>query len=121
MTVEEINKIIDKFEEPNDLPSIERVTGKSNVVAVFKEAQLMYKHLLSKAEEMYEIGDVTIENAFYDKYPNDWNNPIPDVIYEDVLKAIEEELKNYNVYSNEVMQQIEDSIYKYNLVEQIKE
>ena len=120
MTLEEINKIIDRFEEPDDLPSIEYAKGKAEVVQVFKKGQKMYKSLLADAEEMYEIGDVTIEDAYYDLYPDDWNNPIPDVIYEDVLKAIEEELKNYDVYDDKIMQQIEDTIYSYNLIEDIK-
>lgn len=115
MTVEEINHIINKFEEPDFLPSMKYAKGKAEVVQVFKEGQETYKSLLADAEEMYEIGDVTIANAYYDEYPDDWNNAIPDAIYEDVLKAIEEELKNNNVYTDEVMQQIEDSIYFYNL------
>lgn len=101
---------------PND---INYVKGRENVVSAFNKAYKLFERLLTENEKLMEVGEDDIYEAVLEENGlsfDDYNNtkPIPDNIYESVLSKIENELQRDGVYSPDVMNVVEDVIYKYN-------
>ncbi len=100
---------------PND---INYARGRQEVVNAFNKGYEVLEELLAENEELIQIGEDEIYQSVFEENNLDYNNgylkPIPDNIYDDVLFKIQNELQRDGVYSDEVMDVIEDVIYKYN-------